>query len=522
MGVALKLRTVFIILFFLFSSLLTAQKNSENYRLTGSVSDLMTSKPLTGASVIVISKSSGKELKGIAADAKGNFILENIPESIVRIRLSMVGYQTQVIDSVNLDKTSRIGLIMLLPTTVEMPEVVVKSIKPMIEFHSDKQVVNVDRVPGNTGSITETLKNTGLVDVDPQSNAITIRGQGVKLQMDGHEYSMPNDMLAQMPASLLDQVEVILAPGAKESAEGGTYILNLITKKNSISNTSGMVNLSIGSNKLYGGGLYFNYKTGKLNCFAQVFGNYGEAGYRSLSERYVYTSPSMYYQLSSSEDNYLYRAGYYKIGLDYDIDDHNSITFYTNFNGYNYFDKSNGLSSVDNQSSIFQYSYSNNNNENYIENNLSFYGFYKKKFEAKGNELTFDLMYTIIGNPDNSDMNLGYSNLPNSPKLQNSGTDINAKTLIFKADYTLPFKDDRLEAGYSFTRRTRNNNYNVQNYSYLNSAWLDSLKLSNQFEYTETINALYSSYSYKLPCLYCDMPETDSTEIQVFGGMSYS
>ena len=54
----------------------------------------------------------------------------------------------------------------------------------------------------------------------------------MKLQMDGHDYAMPGEMLAQLPASMIDQVEVILAPGAKESAEGGTYILNLITKKN--------------------------------------------------------------------------------------------------------------------------------------------------------------------------------------------------------------------------------------------------------------------------------------------------
>ena len=235
-----------LILFFGLSQINFAQ--AETYKAIGAVSDLMTSKPLTGASVLIISKSSGKELKGIATDEKGFFTIESIPESKVRVKISMVGYQTQVIDSVALDQTSRLGLISLLATTIEVPEVVIKSIKPLIEFHADRQVINMDRLPGNSGTVTEALKNSGLVEVEPSTNKITVRGQGLKIQMDGHEYNMPAEMLAQMPATMIDQVEVILAPGAKESAEGGTYILNLISKKEAYSNYSGMFSLNASSN----------------------------------------------------------------------------------------------------------------------------------------------------------------------------------------------------------------------------------------------------------------------------------
>ena len=214
MGAQVKLKSAIFLLSFILSNFLFAQQSSENFKLIGSVVDLMTSKPLANTSVVVFSKSSGKELKGIASDEKGNFTIENIPESKTRVKFSMVGYQTQIIDSVDHDKSARTEVIRLLPTSIETQEMVIKSMKPMIEFHADRQIINIDRLPGNSGSLTDALKNSGLVEVDPATNKISVRGQGLKIQMDGHEYTMPAEMLAQLPAAMIDQVEVILAPGA--------------------------------------------------------------------------------------------------------------------------------------------------------------------------------------------------------------------------------------------------------------------------------------------------------------------
>ncbi len=500
MGDTLKSIVSFLVFVFisLYSSFLGAQQSPGSYKLIGAVADLMTSKPLQNVSVVVISKSTGKELKGIATDAKGNFTIENIPESKIRAKFSMVGYQTQILDSVDIDKSPRVGLIRLLATTIEMPEVVVKVIKPMIEFHADRQVINVDRLPGSSGTITEALKNSGLVEVEPSTNKISVRGQGLKLQMDGHEYNMPGEMLAQLPASMIDQVEVILSPGAKESAEGGTYILNLITKKETFSNYSGMFNLSRATNKQTNGGAYLNYKAGKFNLFGQGYGNYSDMSSRNESERYVYTSPTMFLQRSNGEAKNNFAMGYFKFGFDYDFDENNSSTFYVNYNGYNYNSDNAGNSIVSNRDLITQYSYGNLTQSGGANTNLSFYGFYKKKFAAKGHELLFDAMYTLFGNPTDSKMNLNYSNNPNRPQMQNSNTEVNARTFIIKTDYTLPINLNRFEAGYSFTYRTRDNDYKVENFSYLTGTWLDSMKLSNLFKYYESINALYASYAHKI------------------------
>lgn len=491
-------KRVILVLAFLFSNLLIAQQPAEKFSVTGAVSDVVTNKPLPNVSVFVLSKITGKELTGGTSDDKGFFSIENIPESKVRLRLSCVGYQTQVLDSLALDNSSRVGLIQLFPTAIEMPELVIKTIKPMIEVHADKQVINIDRLPGNNGTVTEALRNTGLVEVEPSTNKITVRGQSLKIQMDGHEYNMPQEMLAQLPASMLDQVELILAPGAKESAEGGMYILNLLTKKSAFSNLSGMVNLNMLTNNNTNGGLYFGYKANKLNLFGQAYGSYSEMNNRSESERYMYTSPAMYFQKSFSDGKNKFFYGYFKVGFDYDFDESNTSTFYVNYNGFGSKNNNSGNTTVINSNNIYQYDYSNAYDSKYNNSNISFYGFYKKKFTTRGNELIFDAMYSILENPSATDMTLGYSTKPSKPQLQNSDNEVSARTFILKTDYALPIGLNKFETGYHLTYRTRNNDYTVENFSYTYNLWIDSLSLSNQFKYNELINALYASYAHKL------------------------
>jgi hypothetical protein len=484
--------------YFILVNLILASILPGSYKLNGTLADLMTSKPLPNVSVSIMSRTSGKVITGINTDEKGNFELGNIPESKVRIKFSLVGYRSQVIDSVSLESTSRLGLIRLEPTAIEMGEVVIKSLKPMVEIHADRQVLNVDRMPGGSGSVTEVLKNSGLVDVEPSTNSITVRGENVKIKMDGHESNASGDMLAQMPASLLDQVEIVLAPGAKESAEGGMYILNLITKKNKIDNYNGSISLSGYSNNRSFGGTSLNYKVNKLNLFSDFYFGYYEFQNENESERYVYNSPNMYYtNTRGSNSNYAHYI-YLNAGMDYDFDDMNSITVYGSYNVYDYKNSSNNNTLVNNSSNIFQYDYNRDYLMDSPSSDLSLYGFYKKKFGNDGNELTFDAMYTMLTTDPTREMILDYSYKPNLPQMQNSLTNTDAKTFIFKTDYVLPFNTDRLGAGYSFTHRTRKNDYEVKDYSYMNSDWRDSLKLSNVFEYNENINALYLTYAYKL------------------------
>ncbi len=473
-----------------------------SYSLSGVVEDSVLGTGLANANISIISRKDGKIITGTTANKKGYFSIDKISEKVIRAKFSMVGYQTKIIDSISLENNSRIGVVKLFATTILMPAVVIKTIKPMIDFRVDKDVINIDQVPGSNGSLTDALKNTGLVDVDPQSNAISVRGQNVKIEMDGHPFEMPADMLTQLPASTIEKVEVILSPGAKESAEGGTYILNIITKKNILNNFNGAVSLSTTSNNRSYGGLNLNYKVNKLNLFLSGFLGLNKFNYNSFSEKLNYNSTSFSHLNSNSSGESNGGWGNIKLGFDYDFDASNSITFFGSYNRNKSDNSTLSGSLVENNFNQFQYNYAINNSSSSSWNVATLYGYYKKKFLKDGAEskkpvpeLTVDAYYTNIFNPSSSQMNTFYNYLAGTPQLHNSGQVQNANTFIFRTNYVLPSKIGRFETGYNFTYRHRQNENNALDFSYLTYSWADSLHLSNDFRYQEDIHALYLSYS---------------------------
>lgn len=485
---------IFSLVLFLTNSF--AQSDKGNYKLVGIVADSATGKGIPDANVVILSRKDNANIGGAAADKTGKFTVSNIPQSNVRVKFSIVGYQTKVIDSVSLENISRLGVIKLKPTLYEIPEIVIKTIKPMIELHVDKQVINLDQVPSGSGTLTDALKNSGAVDVDPQTNAITVRGENVKIQMDGHPYDVPANMLAQMPVATAEQVEVILAPSAKESAEGGTYILNIISKKNILESYSGSVSLNTSTNKRNYGGLNLNYKSGKLNLFGSFFGGMMEYGGDNNDERFNYYSNSFYNQKSAGNNTSKFTGGFYKLGADYIFDDNNSVTFTGSYNNYDGNSDSKSNSVAKDKSLSYLYDYQNNNNSDYKQELASFYGFYKRKFETKGRELTVDALFTRINSPSSTGLETIYSNKL-FPERQNSSTSESSTTFIFKTEFVTPSPIGKFETGYNLTLRDRNNNYNTLDYIGISNSWADTSMLSNYFKYKENINAFYLTYSNK-------------------------
>ena len=493
----IKYGALFYVFLFIFltNKILNAQNSIEKYSLGGTVIDSQANKPLIGVSVIVFSRLTGKEMKGVATDENGIFNIDNISEKEVLVKFSMIGYQSQVFDSVRLDEFSKLGFVRLLATTIEIPEVVIKSIKPPIEFRVDRQVINMDSFTSNSSTIMEVLRNSGLVEVDQSSNNMTVRGQIAKIQMDAHEFNLPVEMLAQIPSTVIERVEIIFSPGAKESAEDGTYIVNLISRKETYGNYSGMLSMNISTNDKISGGTYLNYKANKLNLFIQSFGNRVLRKSISEGERIIYSDPSLYYQKTTGDINGTTKSGNIKLGLDYGFDENNVVTFFLNYVGYSSYFENKNNSLVNDKKNTLLFTYNKNNNNNNANTNISLYAFYKKKIAAKEHELIIDVMYTHLTNPSELKMKLDFSNKVNQPELQNSNTNVLAKIFIFKTDYIFPIENNRFEVGYNLTCRSRNNEYHVNNYLYTRKSWLDSLKLSNAFKYIESINAFYITHS---------------------------
>jgi hypothetical protein len=484
---------------FLFVPLLSAQTRT----ISGIVNDSQTNTPMQGVTVALYSKVNQKVLGGTSSNEKGTFILKfTNKESNILIRFSYVGYETKQIDSiVFLSNKSDLGIVLLKPSSIMKSAIEIKGQKPMVEFYIDKQVINMDQVPGSqSGSVSEALRNTGIVDVDPASSKISIRGNSnVNILIDGKPQPMADNLLSQMPASYIEKVEVVTTPSAKDDPEGDAGTINIITKKEHKDNYNGTLALYSATQQIGYLSSALNYKKGALNLFGSANGYWGKFTRYTNGHRINYLSDIFHSQNSYGQSLTQGYMSNIKLGLDYDFDTLNSFSITGNYN------KTNGkmIISADNINYSLtgseSYTYNTNDDAHGDFNNYTISTDYKKKFNTKGHEITADAFISNMINSTHDLLTTDYSYQPVYPGLQNNNNDVQNKTVILNTDYVNPSETlGKIEAGYKFTFRDRKATLANLNYSYITGLYSDSLNLSNIFTYQENIHALYLSYSNKI------------------------
>ena len=496
-----KLLPILFVLLFSYSSF------TQTRHITGNVVDFQTGTQMTGVTIAVYSKSNQKVLGGSSSDKKGYFDVKcNFKEKNLLLKLSYIGYETKEIDSLTFtNNKADLGTIKINPSAVVMNAVEIKGQKPMVEFYIDKQVINMDQVPGaQSGSVSDALRNTGIVEVDPSTSKISVRGNSnVNILIDGKPQVMADNLLSQMPASYIDKVEVITTPSAKDDPEGDAGTINIITKKDKKQNYNGNVSMYSSTMDVGFGSLGLNYRKNSLNVFGSANVYLGDFSRLTSGTRTNYLSDQLHSQIYDGKTRTRGYMSMFKLGMDYDFDTLNTITVSGNFN------KTNGKMIISNDNT----NYDINNIQTYYYNtvddgrgdfnNYTISTDYKKKFNTSGHEWTADVFFSNMINSTTDLLTTDYSYLPLTPGLQNSVNDVYNKTLILNTDYVNPMESfGKIEAGYKFTLRDRKATLANTNFDYRYGIYDDSLmNLSNVFKYRENIHALYFAYSNKISFL---------------------
>jgi len=133
-----RLYRVYLILIFIFflQNLIYAGTTG---KIAGKVTDAQTGEPLVGANVIVVGTSFGA-----ATDIEGDYFIINLPPGIYNLKVSMVGYISQLISdvSVNIDRTTIVD-IKLAPGTVTTAEIVITAQKPVIRKDLTSSIMEI-------------------------------------------------------------------------------------------------------------------------------------------------------------------------------------------------------------------------------------------------------------------------------------------------------------------------------------------------------------------------------------------
>ena len=153
---------------------------------------------------------------------------------------------------------------------------IVDQAERQVELAPDRNTYTVRDMPTTRGgTVIDVLRTVPAVDVDID-NIVSLRGDaGVIVQINGRPSPIKpaqlGNFLAQLPAAMVEKVEIIPNPSARDNPEGSAGIINIVLKKKVDVGSSGGITLSEGTTGRTDVGGNVGYQHGPLT----FFGSYG-------------------------------------------------------------------------------------------------------------------------------------------------------------------------------------------------------------------------------------------------------
>ncbi len=499
----------------------------------GKIVDSKTNKGIEAATVQLIGnrfdtttkKTREVILSAVLTHPNGDFSLENLPVfGNFKLHVSVIGYKdyTQQIsfdlksgrrnDANNsaADQQDRmqqmigmidkdLGNIKIEASEANLGNITVTaSAKPFFEMGVDRKIFNVDKNIVSTGqTATEVMKQIPSLNVDIDGN-VTLRNATPQLFVDGRPTTLTLD---QIPADIIDKVELITNPSAKFDASGGNAgILNIVLKKNIKTGYNGGIRAGVDSRGKINTGADINFRQNKLNFFLNGVYNQRKSKFTSLTDRDNISDSPGYVHLNDKgiSDGYF---SFIRGGMDYFIDNRNTISFTGNFNRGSFTTTDDQL--IDSSLNSVYISHSDritNSKSNF--RNLGTQLSFKHNFEKNGHDLTADITYNKSKNTNSSYYQTNTFNPDSSPKynpfLQQTTGSGETNNLIIQSDYENPVDDNhKFEAGVRAAIR-KNTSESIQ--SFFNDStgeYINIPSISNNYKFTDEVYAAYATYTFK-------------------------
>ncbi|WP_162427848.1 TonB-dependent receptor domain-containing protein [Pontibacter pudoricolor] len=502
-------RLLFFFTFLLLPAALAAQTSTTTLgKISGTLQDGASKSPVGFANVVLLTASDSSLVTGATSDIEGKFILDRVPMGRFVLRVSMVGYPTKFVSNINVTPASAtvsLGIISLKPTSTQLGEIEVITERELVQYDLDKKVVNVSQdIAAQSGSVAEVMQNLPSVNVDIDGN-VSMRGsENVTILIDGKRSALSNLTLDQIPANLIESIELITNPSSKYNPEGTSGIINLVMKKEKKPGFHGSASVTAGTYDNYNTSLNLNYRYFKWS----LNGGYdfrqrtrpGES--TSTTEDYYFDDngrrDSISYRLQNGTRNSTDISHNFRFGTDYYLTP--KITLSTsaiyrfgndegrNSNRYAFLDENRlqRRGSLRNATEL--------EDEKAVDLTLG----YRQVFERKGQELTADIIYNT--NADDEVSRFTETDLLTSdmPQVQKTLVDDKNKEFEAKADYVHPISENsNFETGFRSTFERLDEDARSFDLDNATNQMVYNSKISNHFVYDEMVHAVYANYNNK-------------------------
>ncbi len=460
--------------------LLTFITYAQEGSINGLVKDASTNEPLEYASVALYKVIDSSLVTGVITNQSGKFKLEKIDPGSYFIQTQFLGYEIGQSEKFTLEvgQNYQMPLISLEPGSQMMNEVKVTGRRINTFNKLDKQSYNAGQFESaKGGTAIDVLKNMPSVAVNGQGE-ISIRGAtGFLLMINGKPViTDPQTALGQLPANMINNIELITSPSAKYDPDGKAGIINIITKKGGTDGTGLSVNTQYGLPSItdfnndrtalrYGVDILLNYSKNRWDI--AVGGNYTRndlAGFREGNVFIENVGGNIVTRFPSRGERSFNRFNYAAMtSISYKANSSNIITF-GYYSGKRYQERDanlfygNSTWTLDTGEKISDNPYFNANKQikqgKFTIANLDYTHIFTNNSSLKGSILyEYDDLYGTTHNRNLTEPGgslIQYVQNPYQKPIDG---------FRFKVDHSIPLKNGGLESGYQFRSDSQDGNF---------------------------------------------------------------
>ena len=485
------------------------QSTSGKGRIYGKLIDNDSKQAVEFASVVLFNAADSLMINGTLSGLEGNFEFKKVAEGSYYLLIDFIGYEKKFLPGIIIDAGHQdidLGVISIAQAALNLEGVEITAQEAFMEYKVDKKVVNVSQQLNATGgTASEVLESVPSIQVDLEGN-VSLRGSSDFLVLiDGKPTILSgSDALNQIPASTIENIEVITNPSAKYDPDGTAGIINVILKKQSLKGLSANASLSAGTGPQKSGMLALNYRTGKFSF--NLGANLRDRGFDNerISYRESYLGDTTSFLKSIDNGSRIHDGYSFKGSIDYDLSDNNTISLGGEIGTRNFSRLSEThyeqWSSLSSEKTYYVTDDDVNNDSKSWQIMLND----QHKFKGENHKLDINLILDHSDRDQIEDLQSYYSDADNNiigqAYLLNQNLNLQDR-YRFRAefDYSRPLGDlGFLEAGYQFRYNQADIEYVYQDWDFDSNTWTADDDMSNEFDFNRQIHALYATASYEL------------------------
>lgn len=474
---------------------------SNEFEVSGKVLDKSNGSPLEFATVSIVNSTNKQLVNGGITDLNGNYLLE-VPEGTYDIKYEFISFKPIFLNNQKIDKNTELPPVSLELDSESLDEVIIRAETTEVQVRLDKKIYNIGKDLTTRGAtVGDALSNVPSVSVDVEG-AISLRGnENVRILINGKPSAIAGfgdtDALTQLPADAIERVEVITSPSARYDAEGSAGILNIILRKEKTLGFNGSASVNAGDPTNYGINTNVNFRTGTFNIFNTTGYSYrkfpGNASFNNTFENGTFDRTKEDRQFDRKRNGFNTN-----LGVEYYLTENSSITA----SGFL------RLSDGEDETTTLTEKFVNANlGEESLRKQLETeddtrYQFslnYINKFDDQGHQLTADFQYENSSETENSfisEQNIfpEVSAFPSEDIINKEDQD----EYLIQLDYVRPIGENaQFEAGYRGDFENEITDYSLFEENLETGDFELNELLTNVFDYTENVNAVYAQYGNK-------------------------